>query len=136
MDEVTQYDILNNMATDSYVQRAEVRQSRIQTFAFVISVCGCVLLSIGFAASSLVAVRQSSLIELDEKINPNNAPIASLVRLPGIGTSRAEAIVSYCNNFSKEDNDGRAFRNCEDLQKIKGIGPKTAENISEWLTFE
>jgi competence ComEA-like helix-hairpin-helix protein len=124
------------MATDSYEQRAEVRQSRIQTFAFVISVCGCVLLSIGFAASSLVAVRQSSLIELDEKINPNNAPIASLVRLPGIGTSRAEAIVVYRNNFSKEDNDSRAFRNCEDLQKIKGIGPKTAENISEWLKFE
>lgn len=124
------------MASNSNVHRAEVRQSRIQTFAFVISVCGCVLLSIGFGASSLVAFQQSSLIELDEKINPNNAPAASLVRLPGIGTSRAEAIVAYRNNFSKEDNDSRAFRNCEDLQKIKGIGPKTAENISEWLTFE
>jgi competence ComEA-like helix-hairpin-helix protein len=124
------------MATDSYEQRAEVRQSRIQTFAFVISVCGCALLSISFSASSLVAFQQSSLIELDGKINPNNAPAASLVRLPGIGTSRAEAIVVYRNNFSKEDNDSRAFRNCEDLQKIKGIGPKTAENISEWLKFE
>jgi len=124
------------MATDSYVQRAEVRQSRIQTFAFVISVCGCALLSISFSASSPVAVRQASLIKLDEKINPNDAPAASLVRLPGIGTSRAEAIVAYRDNFSKEDNDSRAFRNCEDLQKIKGIGPITAQNISEWLKFE
>ena len=124
------------MATDSYVQRAEDRQSRIQTFAFVISVCGCVLLSISFSASSLVAVRQASLIKLDEKINPNDAPAASLVRLPGIGTSRAEAIVAYRDNFSKEDSNSRAFRNCDDLQKIKGIGPKTAQNISEWLKFE
>jgi competence ComEA-like helix-hairpin-helix protein len=124
------------MATDSYVQRAEIRQGKIQTFAFVISVCGCALLSISFSASSLVAVRQSSIIELDEKINPNNAPAASLLRLPGIGTSRAEAIVAYRDNVIKEDNDSRAFRNCEDLQKIKGIGPITAQNISGWLKFE
>jgi competence ComEA-like helix-hairpin-helix protein len=127
---------LSNMASDNYVQRTEVRQSGIQSFAFVISVCGCTLLSIGFAASSLLATRESSIIELDEKINPNNTPVASLVRLPGIGIGRAEAIVAYRDNFSKEDSDNRAFRNCDDLQKIKGIGPKTAENISKWLKFE
>ncbi|HIJ54226.1 MAG TPA: helix-hairpin-helix domain-containing protein [Planctomycetes bacterium] len=124
------------MANDNYVQRAGDRQSRIQSFAFVISVCGCALLSIGFGASSLLAVRQSSYIGLDEKINPNDTPIASLVRLPGIGISRAEAIVAYRGNFSKEDSNSRAFRDCDDLQKIRGIGPKTAQNISEWLKFE
>lgn len=127
--------MLNNMVTDSYIQRAEVRRSGIQSFAFVISVCGCALLSIGFAASSLVAVRQSSEIELDEKINPNDAPVASLVRLPGIGVGRAEAIVAYRENFSKEG-QSKAFQNSDDLQKVKGIGPKTVENISEWLKFE
>ena len=128
--------MLNNMVTDSFIQRAEVRRSGIQSFAFVISVCGCALLSIGFAASSLVAVRQSSEIELDEKINPNDAPVASLVRLPGIGVGRAEAIVAYRENFSGEDSNSSAFRNCDDLQKVRGIGPKTVQNISEWLTFE
>ena len=102
---------MNNMANDNYVQRAGDRQSRIQSFAFVISVCGCALLSIGFGASSLLAVRQSSI-------------------------SRAEAIVAYRGNFSKEDSNSRAFRDCDDLQKIRGIGPKTAQNISEWLKFE
>ena len=90
---------LNNMASANYVRRAGDRQNRIQSFAFVISVCGCALLSIGFGASGLVAVRQSSYIGLDEKINPNDTPIASLVRLPGIGVGRAEAIVVYRDNL-------------------------------------
>lgn len=124
------------MVIDSFVQRAEVRQNRIQSFAFVISVCGCALFSIGFAVSSLVAVREASGFELDERINPNDAPIASLVRLPGIGISRAEAIVAYREDFSKEDSSSRAFRSCDDLQRVRGIGPITAENISEWLKFE
>ena len=115
---------------------AEVGQNRIQSFAFVISVCGCALLSIGFAASSFVGIRQSREIELDERINPNDAPIASLVRLPGIGVGRAEAIVAYRENFGEQNNGTAAFQNPNDLQKVKGIGPKTVQNISEWLTFE
>lgn len=120
------------MVSDKFIQQSETGQSRIQSFAFVISVCGCVLLSFGFSASSFVAVRQPSVIELDEKINPNEAQIASLVRLPGIGISRAEAIVAYRNNFSNKS----AFRRSDDLQKVKGIGPKTIQNIGQWLKFE
>ena len=118
--------------SEDYIRQSEIGQSRIQSFAFVISVCGCVLLSFVFSASSFVAVRQPSVIELDEKINPNEAQIASLVRLPGIGVSRAEAIVAYRNNFS----DKATFRRSDDLQKVKGIGPKTVQNISQWLKFE
>jgi DNA uptake protein ComE-like DNA-binding protein len=32
--------------------------------------------------------------------------------------------------------EDRIFRICEDLEKVKGIGPKTAEGICEWLKFE
>ncbi|MHC4543215.1 MAG: ComEA family DNA-binding protein [Planctomycetota bacterium] len=124
------------MVTDSFVQRAEVRQNRIQSFAFVISVCVCVLFSIVFAVSSFVVVGEPSGIELDERINPNDAPIASMVRLPGIGISRAEAIVAFREDLSKEGSNSRAFQSCYDLQKVRGIGPKTAENIGEWLKFE
>jgi len=121
--------------SDNVIQRAEIRQSRIQSFAFVISVCVCALFSISFAVSSLAAVREASGIDLDVRINPNDAPIASMVRLPGIGISRAEAIVTYRENFG-EEGQSKAFENSDDLQKIKGIGPKTAQNISEWLKFE
>lgn len=113
----------------------EARQKRIQSFAFVISIAAAVCFSWGFVAN-LAAHRQSYKIELDEKINPNNAPAASLVRLPGIGISRAEAIVKYREEFNQKSKNGPAFQSCDDLQKVKGIGPKTVKNISNWLKFE
>lgn len=124
------------MASYNYVRHSEASQNRIRSFAFVISVSVCALLCTGFAVSSFGAVRQSGVVELDERINPNEASMSSLVRLPGIGISRSEAIAAYRNNFSKEDSSSQAFGNCDDLQKIRGIGPKTAQNISQWLTFE
>jgi len=113
----------------------KVRQKRIQSFAFVISIIVAACFSWVFIAS-LAKPGQSYEIKLDEKINPNNAPIASLVRLPGVGISRAGAIVAYREKFSNKNVNSSAFRNCDDLQKVKGIGPKTAKNIRQWLKFE
>ncbi len=124
------------MATNNFGQQTQTGQNRIQSFAFVIAAGVCVLFSIALAASGLLGVGQSCQIVLDEQINPNDAPSASLVRLPGIGIGRAGAIVAYRDNFGKKNSNSRTFRNCEDLQKVKGIGPKTVENISEWLKFE
>ena len=127
------------MAANNFIQRTEVRQNRIQSFAFVIAVSVCVLFSVGFAVSSLVgfgAASDGCEIELEGRINPNDAPVASLVRLPGIGIVRAEAIVGYREEFSEQNGNKPAFQNPNDLQKVKGIGPKTVENISEWLKFE
>lgn len=120
----------------------EARQNRIQSFAFVIAASTCVFFSICFVVSGLtgsesaVGRRPAGKIRLDEKINPNDAPVASLVRLPGIGISRAGEIVTYRENFVGKDSNRPAFRDYDDLQKVSGIGPKTVENISEWLRFE
>ena len=127
---------LSNMASANYVRRAGDRQSRIQSFAFVISVCGCALLSIGFGASNLVGDELSFEMGLDERVNPNDAPITSLVRLPGIGIGKARAIAAYREEFSEQNGNKPAFRNCDDLQKVSGIGPKTVQNINEWLKFK
>jgi competence ComEA-like helix-hairpin-helix protein len=127
------------MATDNFIKQSDSGQNKIQSPAarpFVIAIVICVLFSGCFVISSLAGLGLSREIELDEQINPNDAPAASLVRLPGIGIGRARAIVAYRENFS-EKNHGRAvFRNCDDLQKVRGIGPKTAQNISQWLKFE
>ncbi len=109
----------------------EAGQKTIQSFAFVISVCAAVCFSLCYV-SEFVGSSQSCEIELEGRINPNDATVVSLVRLPGIGVSRAGAIVAYRENFGGNP----AFRNCNDLQKVKGIGPKTVQNISEWLRFE
>lgn len=124
------------MATNNFGQQTQTGQNRIQSFAFVIAAGACVLFSIALAASDLLGVGQSCQIVLDERINPNVAPVTSLVRLPGIGIGKANAIVAYRENSSQKNGDSRAFRDCDDLQKVKGIGPKTAESICDWLKFE
>ena len=108
-------------------------QNRIQSFAFVISVYLAVCCSFGFISN---LERGRCKIELEGRINPNDAPIESLVRLPGLGPGRAGAIVAYREDFNEKNAGSRAFQNCNDLQKVKGIGPKTVQNISEWLRFD
>lgn len=115
----------------------QTTQDRIQTFAFVISVCAATCLAWGF-------VRQASMgqsgplcgqILLDNRINPNQAPVASMARLAGLGPGRAGAIVAYREKLS-QGGKTPAFRTYDDLQNVRGIGPKTAQTISQWLKFE
>ena len=125
------------MAYNRLIQ-IDTGQNRIPSFgvkAFAIAVGVCVLLCVVFAAWSTSNLRTSFELELEGQINPNNAPLASLERLPGIGVALAGAIADYRENFS--DKNGRAaFENIDDLQKVKGIGPKKAEGMKEWLKFE
>lgn len=124
------------MATDNFKQLKGAEQDRIQSFAFVIAASVCILFCIGFAALSLVGSQPSQETELESRINPNDTPLASLVRLPGVGIGRAEAIMAYRKDFSEKNGNCRAFETTDDLQKVKGIGPKTVKNISKWLKFE
>ncbi|MDD5327989.1 MAG: helix-hairpin-helix domain-containing protein [Phycisphaerae bacterium] len=121
------------MANDSLIPKAPL-QNRIQSFAFYLALGIAFCLAVCFAVSGLAAFSQQGRIRLEDRINPNYAPQASLIRLPGIGDGRAKAIVDYRENFSEET--AGAFRTCDDLQKIRGIGPKTAAGICEYLKFE
>ena len=122
---------------DDYLKQPKgAEQNRIQSFAFVIGASVCLFFCAGFAASSLTGFRLPRETKLESRINPNNALPASLVRLPGIGISRAEAIVAYRKGFSEKNSNCPAFENIDDLQKVKGIGPKIAQNISQWLKFQ
>lgn len=122
------------MRVDTFFRRSDAGQNRIQSFAFIIAVIVCILFSMAFVLNSTSG--RPNKIELDSQINPSNAPLGSLVRLPGIGIVRAAAIVSYRKSLAQQDCTASAFRNCDDLQKVKGIGPKTVQNICKWLKFE
>ena len=124
------------MTDDRFARQSIGKQDRVRPFAFVIAAGMCVLFSVYSAVSDFCGFRQVPRIELDSRINPNDAPAASLVRLPGIGVKRAEAIVTYRKNFAGQNSDGPVFQDCSDLQKVKGIGLETARDICEWLKFE
>ena len=106
--------------------------SKINVASLVVSIVLCLMLCGFFAANYFLSNDEPVQAESTGRINPNAADAASLSRLPSIGIVTAEAIVSYREKTS----DGVAFKSSSDLQKVKGIGPKTVENIKEWLVFE
>ena len=55
--------------------------------------------------------------EQDSRININEAGVDELVRLPGIGPARAEALIA--------ERKKRRFRRPEDIMRVPGIGRKT-----------
>jgi len=62
----------------------------------------------------------------EEKININLASAEELQNLPGIGPSKAEAIISH------RENNG-LFQTIEDLKLVAGIGDKTYEKLQELI---
>lgn len=61
------------------------------------------------------------------KVNLNNADSAELETLPGIGPSKAKAILDF-----REENG--PFKQIEDLQKVTGIGAKSFEKLQDLIT--
>lgn len=101
---------------------------------------GCILtgaiglLAVSVMSADLYMAQQHPFLDVQpQRINPNTASVASLVRLPGVGKARAMDIIYYRQNQKQA---GPAFISTRDLQNIRGIGPKTAEKISPWLIFE
>jgi hypothetical protein len=99
------------------------------------------MLAAGFALAGLMVIlaamywthRQDPLEASPQRINPNTASMASLVRLPGVGKARAMDIIHYRQNQKKNE---AVFLSAPDLQAIRGIGPKTAAALEPWLTFK
>jgi competence ComEA-like helix-hairpin-helix protein len=67
------------------------------------------------------------------KINPNVATAVELAELPSLGPAKARAIAEYRQSRAGSEN---AFKNSDDLEKVKGIGAKTVEKIKPWLKFD
>ncbi|MFB6469390.1 helix-hairpin-helix domain-containing protein [Cytobacillus sp. Hz8] len=65
--------------------------------------------------------------EENKKVNLNSADETELQTLPGIGPSKAAAIIEY-----RETNG--SFKAIEDLKSISGIGDKTFEKLQESIS--
>ncbi len=63
------------------------------------------------------------------KININTATAEELDTLPGIGQTRAEAILQYRMNES-------TFLKIEDIKNVSGIGDKLFEQIKDYITVD
>ena len=102
---------------------------RTQCFAFAIVIFLSVTAGVLLTAGDLWKTNDAVQIEISGRINPNQASAESLVRLPGIGPSKAESIISYRN-------ENGSFRSAGDLENISGIGPATVKKIEPYLSFD
>jgi competence protein ComEA len=62
-------------------------------------------------------------------VNVNTASSAELESLPGIGPSKAGAIIQYRTDHGQ-------FTSLTDLDNVPGIGPATLQNISALVVFD
>lgn len=70
---------------------------------------------------------QSAKERLTKKIDLNHATAEELTSLPKIGPAMAERIIQYRRQYG-------FFKRIEDIQNVKGIGPKTFELIKDFIT--
>jgi comEA protein len=63
--------------------------------------------------------------QVEGKVKLSTATQAELETLPGIGPSKAQAIMAYRNKYG--------FKSINDLTKVKGIGEKTFEQLSSQI---
>jgi len=61
-------------------------------------------------------------------IDPNRADAATLESLPGIGPARAGAIL--------RERSRRPFRDSNDLERVRGLGPRRVEALRSFLAFD
>jgi competence protein ComEA len=81
-------------------------------------------------SAALVAATLLAPIAVAGPVDVNTADAKTLAReLQGVGTAKAEAIVSY-----REKNG--PFKSADDLAKVKGIGKKLVDQNKSNLKFE
>jgi len=74
-----------------------------------------------------IYIPRENEIQSPQKIDINRAEAWLLEALPGIGPSRAQAIVDYRN-------ENGPFKRIEDLLQVEGIGEGTFNKIKDYIT--
>ena len=82
------------------------------------------------AVAAALAREERALTPLadGERVDPNSAPEEELRRLPGVGPSRAQAII--------QGRQPVAYRSLDDLLRVPGIGPATLGRLAPHLALE
>ena len=96
-----------------------LRSGRLRTLGAALAVATALL-----AASPALAAKKA--LPPGERLDLNRATVAQLMRLPGIGEKKAQAIVAHRTK--------QPFRRAEDVLAVKGLGPawfaKVKANLS------
>lgn len=74
-------------------------------------------------------------LELQDRVDPNEADVALLAALPALGERRASDIVEFRERSRRSGPNGIPFRRIEDLMQVRGIGTAIVEQLRPFLRF-
>ena len=98
------------------------RMAQLSTAATLAAAFACVLALTGAQAQAATAsAPASAAAESSAKVDVNSASAAELASLPGIGASKAQAIIA--------ERDKKPFSSVDDLERVRGIGARTVEDL-------
>jgi competence protein ComEA len=87
-----------------------------------------VLSAIGVMSTGALAADTEGSTAASAVVNINSATAAELSLLPGVGPSKAEAIVKY--------RAANPFKQVDQIMRVKGIGKKSFQSMKPYLTVE
>lgn len=91
-----------------------------------------------------ITVEPARVEQVEQRIDPNSATWSELATLPRVGEVIAKRIVEFRRDAMAERGSAvgagpadvpPVFRDANDLQAVRGIGPKTVERITPYLKF-
>lgn len=80
------------------------------------------------AFSLLLGIAPLVLAQEATTVNVNTADVETLAQLPGIGNTKAEAIVA-------DRNANGPYHSADDLDRVNGIGAATVDGLRDRVTF-
>jgi competence protein ComEA len=81
------------------------------------------------AADTMIKADLVAKASISQKLNINTATAEQLMSLPGIGKSKAKAIIDY------REQQG-PFKRIDDLVLVRGIGEKMLAKLSDKIALE
>ncbi len=84
-------------------------------------VASALVAAAGQAAAAPSAAPAAPVVESSGKVDVNSASAEELASLPGIGASKAAAIIA--------EREKKPFSSVDDLERVRGIGARTVEDL-------
>ena len=105
-----------------------MKKSIYPLLILVLFFAGCILVATVYRnITSVTSLSTDPSIQSSFKLDINTASVEELTYIPGIGEATAAQIVAHRKQHGH-------FKNLEDLLQVKGIGQKTYDKISDYLT--
>ena len=117
----------NTLAVSSYSNTYSSSTISSSSVSSNIAASSDIVTSSNIAVPSTTSKSSSKAIAISALININTASQTELEQLPGIGVAMSQRIIDYRTQNGN-------FDSIDELQNVKGIGPKVFAKIKDFIT--